>query len=66
MKRLAVRILGRPLRCRRCGSVVTRAIVLPWRGRIVVAGAEQACVRVVWAREDLLAFEHVDLDQCAR
>lgn len=66
MRRLAVRILGRPLRCRRCGGVITRAVVVPWRGRVVLAGAERATIRVKWEREDVLAFEHVDLELCRR
>jgi hypothetical protein len=66
VKRLLVALLGRPLRCRRCGRIIVRAVVLPWRGRIVLAGAERATLRVRWEREDVLGFEHVDLELCER
>ena len=66
MRALAVRLLGRPLRCRRCGREIVRAVVLPWRGRIVLVGAERATLRVRWEREDVLGFEHVDLELCDR
>lgn len=64
--RRLLRLVGRPVRCERCGDVLFRGRPVIVGGHLWLLGAEQAVVRVDWRSRRALAFRHVDLDRCRR
>jgi hypothetical protein len=56
--------LGRPVRCEDCGETLFRVLPLPWRGGLMLVGAEHALVRVDWSSMNQLVFRHVEREYC--
>jgi hypothetical protein len=64
LKRILLTILGRPVRCERCGATLFRALPFVSRGRVKLSGAEYALVRVDFDSMNRLVFSHVEVDRC--
>jgi hypothetical protein len=65
VKRAVLTLLGRPVRCERCGEPLFRAIPFVWRGNLKLSGAEHALVRVEFDSMNRLVFSHVEADRCS-
>jgi len=64
LKRTLLALLGRPVRCERCGGELFRAIPVIHRGALKLQGAEGALVRVDFDSMNHLVFRHVEADRC--
>jgi hypothetical protein len=65
IKQVALVLIGRPVRCGRCGRVAFAAIPVVRRGRVVLHGVSTD-YRVRWAAFDELEVAHLDVDRCGR
>ena len=64
VRRLLLRVLGRPVVCGECGQPIFTGFAYIVRGRVRVVGADKQLVRVAFADQNTLRFTHGELDAC--
>ena len=65
VKRLALSVFGRRLRCELCDEVLVTAAPIIWKGQVKLIGAEGSFIAVDFASMNRLAFRHAEAGACA-